>query len=87
MNTRIRYKKTSKDGVLESVQTLTSQSTGAKYKVFVDLNECQYVIKNLSGRGNFYGGDTANCRHVLYRQVRRHLKKLGVKFKVETRLI
>ncbi len=87
MRFRIKYKKTKRDGVLKSSIILTSQTTGAKYEVYIDKNEVTYKIVNLSGRGNFYGGEGINSLEVLGRHIRRKLRSLGIGIKNETRMI
>jgi hypothetical protein len=86
MSTRIRYQKHSKrENVLESVQTFISDSTGAKYKVRLDLNNMMYEIKNLRSEKLHKGGEGINNLAVLKRNAKKHLSKLGVKFDGEDR--
>ena len=82
--TRIRYKKT-KDDTLKSVRDLHSESTKAIYEVFIDTKTCDYIIKNINSGRKYTGGDTVSNLHVLKRNVKKRLEKLGVSFGSEIR--
>ena len=82
---RIRYKKTSIDGVVQSIKEVISESRGSKYRVILDLNKCTYVILNVNSGRKFDGGEGVNNTHVLKRHVKRHLETLGVSFGKEVR--
>jgi len=85
MTQRIRYIKTGKDGILESIKNLRSDSTDASYKVVLDTTNCKFVIKNVNSGRNYEGGDNINNLHVLKRKVKEKLSKLGVDFAKEIR--
>ena len=86
MVTRIRYIPHNKrENVLESIQILSSSTTGAKYKVRLDLNNYIYEIKNLNSNLIYKGGDKVNNLNVLKRKVRNRLEKLGVQLHSEKR--
>jgi hypothetical protein len=86
MSKRIRYDKTREEGKLVSKHTYISKKTGAKYKVFLDVNEKTYKIKNIgSERITKSGGENINNLNVLKRTVKRELEQLGVSFEVEIR--
>ena len=84
MLTRIRYKKVG-EKTLKSVRTLQSSVTGAKYTVTLDLENFTYLIRNLLSYRKYEGGEKVNNLAVLKRNVKKRLKKLGVKFDHEIR--
>lgn len=81
---RIRYKET-KDGILKSIKDLKSDTTGATYKVKLDTKECTYIITNINSERTYRGGEGITNLHVLKRNVKKHLEKLGVSFSREIR--
>ena len=85
MESRIRYKKTNKEGILKSIRDLTSSTTGAKYRVKLDTLNCNYVITNINSERTYKGGEGVNNLHVLKRHVKKRLEKLGVSFGKEIR--
>jgi hypothetical protein len=85
MESRIRYKKTNKEGIFYSVRDITSKSTGAKYRVKLNLNDNTYLIYNLKSEKSYHGGEGINNTHVLKRHIKKHLEKLGVEFNTEVR--
>ena len=85
MESRIRYKKTNKKGILYSIKDLISKSTGAKYRVKLNLNDCTYLIYNLNSERSYYDGKKLTNTHVLKRHIKKHLEKLGVIFDIEIR--
>lgn len=84
MLTRIRYKKVG-EKTLKSVRTLRSSVTGATYTVTLDLENYTYLIRNLLSYRKYEGGEKVNNLAVLKRNVKKRLKKLGVKFDHEIR--
>ena len=82
---RIRYKKTNKDGILKSIKDLKSNSTGATYRIKLDVDDCTYIITNINSERTYKGGEGVNNLHVLKRNVKRRLEKLGVLFGKEIR--
>jgi len=84
MLTRIRYKKVG-EKTLKSVRTLRSSVTGATYTVTLDLENYTYLIRNLLSYRKYEGGEKVNNLAVLKRNVKKRLKRLGVKFDHEIR--
>ena len=82
---RIRYKKTNKDGILKSVRDIKSESTDATYQILLNIEKCEYIIKNLNSGRKYMGGEGVNNIHVLKRHVKTRLQKLGVLFNKEIR--
>lgn len=82
MSTRIRYVKTSEDGVLNSMRSF--ETAKGKYKVTLNLNNMSFKIWNVDIEETHEGGNTKNLA-VLKRQAKRKLKELGVDFDIETR--
>ena len=85
MSSRIRYDKTEKDGILKSKRDFVSDSRGSVYHVILDINKCEYTIKNKNTRRIYKGGETINNLHVLKRKVKERLEDLGVNFSKEIR--
>ena len=61
---RIRYKKTSKENILESNQKFISKA-GIPYKAIIDLNDYTYKIRNLNSDNVIKGGENINNLNVL----------------------
>lgn len=79
---RIRYRK---DGhKLITVSELIARN-GARYMVFIDLEEKTYVIRNVVSMRKWEGGQGINNLNVLKRKVKKHLQNLGVNFSKESR--
>ena len=85
MANRIKYEKTAKEGILESYKNFHSETTDAMYFVVLDTNKCEYTIRNMTSRRTYKGGENVNNLHVLKRNVKERLEKLGVKFDKEVR--
>lgn len=85
MAKRIRYKQTKEQGVVVSTKIYTSASTGAQYKVFLNLDEVTYKIKNVNSENVYRGGENLNNLNVLKRNVKARLEGMGVKFEDEER--
>lgn len=85
MESRIRYKKTNKDGILKSVRDLKSKTTGATYQVKLNTKNCTYSIININSERYYHGGEGINNLHVLKRHIKAHLEKFGVSFSREIR--
>lgn len=83
---RIRYKQIkNKENLYESIKTFISKSTGAIYRVRIDLDKKQYEIRNLTSFRAYYGGENINNLNVLKRKAKAHLESLGVVFSIEER--
>lgn len=86
MSKRIRYKEhPTRENVVESVDTFTSEKTGARYRVRLDYNNNTYEIKNLRTERLIKGGENINNLNVLKRNAKAHLERLGVSFTTERR--
>ena len=85
MESRIRYKKTNKKGILKSIRDLKSLSTGATYIVKLDTKECTYIITNINSERTYRGGENTKNLHVLKRKVKKRLENLGFSFDKEIR--
>lgn len=86
MSQRIRYKEI-EPGIMVSKKVFTSSSTGARYKVVLNLNDVTYKIKNLNTERFVYvGGDNINNLNVLKRTAKATLEsRFGVIFDEEVR--
>ena len=82
---RIKYKDHVKDGMLISRRTFISTTTGASYKVVLDLNEMKYKIRNERTKVFSVISKEYGNLNVLKRTARAHLEKLGVQLKRESR--
>lgn len=85
MAQRIRYKQTKEENIVISNKTFTSVTTGAQYKVLLDLENITYKIKNINSENCYYGGDNINNLNVLKRNVKSRLERMGVNFEDEVR--
>ena len=85
MISRIKYTKPDEKGNCVSVTKIRSESTDAFYRVHMNIVDKTYYIENPRTYRKYAGGDGINNLHVLKRNIRQHLEKLGVKFKVEVR--
>jgi hypothetical protein len=86
MSARIRYEATKDSKVLESIRVFVSKINGARYKVFIDLNNLTFRIRNENTKTNtVMGGEHINNLNVLKRTVKKHLERLGVDFSDEIR--
>ena len=85
MAQRIRYKETKEPGVVVSTKTYTSARTGAQYKVYLNLNDVTYKIKNVNSENVYRGGENINNLNVLKRNVKARLESMGVQFEGEER--
>ena len=75
MSQRIRYVK--KGDTLMSVSDVVSKK-GSKYCVTINLTDMTYVIKNIVSHRKYKGGEDINNLNVLKRNIKKHLKFLGV---------
>ena len=82
---RIRYVKTSTEGIVKSYKYLRSSKNDALYEVELDLNKVTFRITNKTNRRIFTGGEGVNNLHVLKRNVKKRLGELGVVFGSEVR--
>jgi len=82
---RIKYKRSKKEGFLESSTELRSRIWGSYYRVYIRLEDCTYYIYSIKGRRKYKGKTTVNSLVVLKRYIRRHLRKLGVEIESEIR--
>ena len=80
---RIRYVK--KENKLVSLKEVVSQRTGAKYRVYIDLDSMTYMLRNSQTLRKYEGGTNINNLNVLKRTVKKHLEQLGCKFGKENR--
>jgi len=91
MSNRIRYKKTNKEGVLESVRIFTSSKRSINglyptYRVKLDLNDMTYKIINMRNQESAKkGGEGINNLAVLKRNAKKALESLFVEFDSEIR--
>ncbi len=83
--TRIRYVKTNKDGILKSFRNVYSEKYKAYYTIQLNTNNMTYEITNTNSRRKYSGGENINNLHVLKRKVKDNLSKLGVAFDKEVR--
>lgn len=87
MSARIRYIETEHENILISNKVFTSQSTGARYSVVLDLNNYTFRIRNENSKTNtVMGGENINNLNVLKRTAKKHLERLGVCFHDESRM-
>lgn len=90
-NSRIRYEKfDDPNGKYDkvSVRNYHSSTTDAMYIVYLDTNNMNYEIKNMTTYRKYTLDDEKvelNNLHVLKRHVKSRLQKLGVKFDSEIR--
>ncbi len=88
MATRIRYEKyddPNKTYNQVSVRNFHSTRTDAMYIIYLDTKNVTYTIKNMLSGRKYSGGDDVNNLHVLKRNVKERLEKLGVPFDSEIR--
>lgn len=86
MSTRIRYEKFPHlENTLVSVRNFHAPKSGHMFIVYLDTKECVYKIKNIFTKAIHRGGEGINNLAVLKRNVKKHLKKLGVVFEDEMR--
>lgn len=85
MAQRIRYKKTKDENIVVSTKIYTSARTGAQYKVFLDLENVTYKIKNINSENVHRGGENINNLNVLKRAAKSRLEGMGVNFEDESR--
>lgn len=84
---RLSYK-TNKKGYLVSAQKLISKVNGAEYKVIIDTTKLTYRIYNVNSRRNVkFGSKKVNNMQVVYRNIRRDLRILGVELEFELRRV
>lgn len=86
MNLRIRYEKhPSRENWVISKQVFVSKSTGAKYRVLLDIENKQYFIRNERTKEFAVKGKKYGNFNVLKRNARAHLGRLGVPIGREVR--
>lgn len=68
-----------------STRQFTSQSTGAKYRIILNLTDMQYYIRNERSKEFSYKSKTYTNLNVLKRVARARLEKFGVSLKREVR--
>lgn len=73
--------------MLRSSHTLISARTGAEYEIHLDETNMRYWIKNMRSESltEMPEGKKITNRNVLLRNIKSHLKKLGVQFETELR--
>jgi len=85
---RIIYRKSKvRIGMLESCLTFISSSRGTEYRVYIDLENKKYYIKNMTRESLIHMPEDIGVDHknTLYMQAKNHLKVLGVVFRRELR--
>ena len=83
---RIRYIQSDRgENIVESTKILVSETTGARYKVYLDLENRTYAIKNIHSERLLKGGENINNMNVLKRTVKKRLSSMGVNFDNEVR--
>jgi len=86
MSARIRYAPTDREGEYESIKIFVSSSTGARYKVFINVVNFSYRIRNEHNKLNIIKKEKGiNNLNVLKRAAKRDLESLGVRFNDESR--
>ena len=68
-----------------STKQFTSQSTGAKYRIILNLEDMQYYIRNERTKEYVYKSKVYTNLNVLKRVARAKIEKLGVNLKREVR--
>ena len=74
-----------KDGCKISAKAYTSQSTGAKYRTILNLDEMEFYIRNERTKEFIFKSDKYTNMNVLKRNARAKLEKLGVNLGKEVR--
>lgn len=83
---RIRYQdQDGRENTKISLNVYVSQSTGARYRVILDLNDMVYKIRNERTKEFVIKSEAYGNINVLKRNARAHLEKLGVKLSKEAR--
>jgi len=91
MNNRIRYRKTNREGIIESIQIFSSSKASINgkypsYRVKLDIINKTYRIINMRTQEVIKsGGDSINNLAVLKRVAKKALESLYVKFDSEIR--
>jgi hypothetical protein len=86
-NLRIKYTEhLYRENHLISVKSFTSKSTGAIYKVLLDLDNYIYLIRNEKNKLFIFESKKYGNLNVLKRNARSKLKKLGVEIGKEIRI-
>ena len=86
MGKRIRYQnQKGKINTLISVQDFVSDTTGAKYKVVLDLDNGIYKIRSERTKEFIVKSEAHGNMNVLKKNARAHLEKLGVSLSRESR--
>ena len=83
---RIKYiEHKHRDNSLISGSSYTSKSTGAKYRIVLDLNDMQYFIRNERTKEFVFKSKKYGNMNVLKRNARAELERFGVQLKRESR--
>lgn len=85
MNTRIRYQKTSQEGVLRSVKKFQHTTNGARYVVFIRPESLEYLVVNDVTDIIEVSGRAVNLHQVKIK-AKDALKGLGISFEGESRV-
>lgn len=83
-NNRIRYRKTRQEGVLESVQRFNHPTSGARYKVLLNLTEHKWMVVD-DNSDIVAASGLRTHQHKLKIDAKEALMKLGVEFTLESR--
>lgn len=83
---RIKYQDHKhRENSLISSSSYTSTSTGAKYRVILDLNEMKYYIRNERTKEFVFKSKNYGNMNVLKRNARAELERFGVDLRREVR--
>ena len=85
MNSRISYISIDGNEKLKVSKSFIISNRGTRYKVFLDLEKMEYRIHNALKRRWYTGKNKINNINVLKRAAKRHLLRLGCRFKEEVR--
>lgn len=85
-STRIRYVKFA-DQELRSVKKFTSSSTNAQYEVRLLLDTMEFIVYNTNSARVVYREGGPKNMECLKNKAKRYLKKLGVQFEREVRMV
>ena len=83
---RIRYKKhPTKDDCLLSINSYVSKSTGARYKIVLDLEDMKFGIRNERNKEFTFKSKKYTNLNVLKRTARSKLESFGIDLSRESR--
>ena len=83
---RIRYEKhPTREKCFLTINSYTSQKTGAKYKIVLDIDNMQFMIRNERNKEFIFTSKQYKNLHVVKRTARKKLEGLGVSLGRESR--